>query len=377
LGGAFAERLSWRWAFYINLPVCALTFILLLIYLDVHNPRTRAVDGLKAIDWAGSVTMLAVTLMVLIGLNFGGTAFPWSSPKVIALLIVGSFMSLAFVVAEKKFARYPLIPLALFRDRSNLATLAVVFCHGMVFLGAEYYLPLYFQAAQLASPLRSGALVLPFVVSEALAGIATGVFMHQVGRYREPMWLGMTVLVAGFALFTTLGPLSSFATIVGFQVLAGAAAGLIFSPPIVAVQALMEQHDVAAATATLGFVRNVACAMSTVIGGVVFTNGIAEQKQRLMAVGLNATAVEAFSGRDAEANVLRIASIGDPRQRLAVQDAYAQSLRNCWIMYTCLAGVGVIASFFIRKAILSSEHVETKTGLRQKDEAENTRAERV
>jgi MFS family permease len=336
----------------------------------VHNPRTRAVDGLKAIDWAGSVTILAVTLLVLIGLNFGGAAFPWTSPKVIVLIVIGSAMAGAFVLVEKKVARYPLMPLAMFRDVSNVATLVVTFSHGIVFLGLEYYLPFYFQSAKLASPLRSGALVLPLTVCEALAGIATGVFMHQVGRYREPMWIGMIVLVLGTALLVTLGAETSIAHIIGFQVIAGFASGQIFSPPIVAVQTRVEQHDVATATATLGFIRNVACTIGTIIGGVVFTNGIIAQKQTLTAAGLNATAVETFSGHDAAANLLKIPLIGDHIQQLAVREAYARSLRSCWIMYACIAAVGVFASFFIKKANLSSEHVETKTGLREKDERE-------
>jgi len=132
LGGVFAQKLTWRYIFWINLPVSGSTFVLLLMFLDVHNPRTSFMDGIRAIDWLGSLSILAVTLMILLGLDFGGETFPWSSPKVICLLVFGSAMIIFFVFSEKKFARYPLMPLSLFKERTNVATLVVTACHGVV-----------------------------------------------------------------------------------------------------------------------------------------------------------------------------------------------------------------------------------------------------
>jgi len=132
VGGAFTELVSWRWNFWINLPICGTTFLLLLVFLDVHNPRTGAIEGLKAIDWFGILCVLSFVLMLLLGLNFGGAIFPWNSPTVICLIVFGCFMSVLFIFSEKKLARYPLMPLALFRERSNVGSLVVAFCQGMV-----------------------------------------------------------------------------------------------------------------------------------------------------------------------------------------------------------------------------------------------------
>lgn len=132
LGGTFTELASWRWNFYINLPICGLAFILLFFYLDVHNPRTNAMDGIKAIDWLGSLSILGLTLMLLLGLDFGGTVFPWSSPRVIVLMVVGCLMSLVFVLCEKRFAKYPVMPMQLFKNSSNIASLLVGAAHGFV-----------------------------------------------------------------------------------------------------------------------------------------------------------------------------------------------------------------------------------------------------
>jgi hypothetical protein len=116
----------------LNLPVSGSTFILLFLFLDVHNPKTAFMDGIRAIDWLGSLSILAVTLMILLGLDFGGETFPWSSPKVVCLLVFGVLMVGFFILSEKKLARYPLMPFKLFADRGNVATLVVTACHGMV-----------------------------------------------------------------------------------------------------------------------------------------------------------------------------------------------------------------------------------------------------
>lgn len=132
LGGVFSEKLSWRWIFWLNLPISGSIFVLLLLFLDVHNPKTGFMDGIKVIDWLGSLTILAVTLMILLGLDFGGETFPWSSPKVICLLVFGGLMIGFFIFSEKKLARYPLMPLSVFRGKGNVATMVVTACHGMV-----------------------------------------------------------------------------------------------------------------------------------------------------------------------------------------------------------------------------------------------------
>lgn len=132
LGGAFTQFLTWRWIFWINLPVTGLAFALLLFLLDVHNPKTKFKDGIKAVDWIGSVTIVAIMVMVLLGLNFGGVTYPWSSPKVICLVVVGSLLVVLFVVNEQRFARRPIMPIGMFRQRSNVACCIFGFVHNFV-----------------------------------------------------------------------------------------------------------------------------------------------------------------------------------------------------------------------------------------------------
>lgn len=131
LGGAFSQEATWRWCFYCNLPIAGTAFVLLVPFLDVHNPRTSVMDGIKAVDWFGCVSILGVTVMLLLGLDLGGSVYPWGSAKVICLIVFGALMILIFIYSEKKLAKYPVIPLSLFGTR-NIATVLVTFFHGLV-----------------------------------------------------------------------------------------------------------------------------------------------------------------------------------------------------------------------------------------------------
>ncbi|KAL8847572.1 MAG: hypothetical protein Q9221_007392 [Calogaya cf. arnoldii] len=366
LGGVLTQLVSWRWIFWVNLPCSALAFVLIILFLDVHNPKTPLIDGVKAIDWFGSISIIGLTVMLLLGLNFGGTTFPWDSPKVICLIVFGCLMSILFVYAEKRLARYPLIPLGLLKDQSCLMSLLVNFVHGFVFIAGEYYLPLYFQAVGEASPIRSGVLTLPFILSETVMGIMVGFLIHRTGRYIEIMWVGTFLMTLGFGLFIHLNATSSVGEIVAFLIVAGLGSGLLFEPPLIALQAHVSQDDTATATATFGFSLNMAMSISIVVGGVIFQNSMQNRGSTLRAAGLSTDIVHKFAGDDAAANVMIISTIADAAQKLAVKEAFAWSLRNMWILYTCVAFLGIVASAFIERRELSKEHVETKTGLIKK-----------
>jgi len=131
LGGVFAQKVTWRWCFYCNLPVAGAAFLLLALFLDVHNPKTPMLEGIKAIDWFGSISMVGLTVMLLLGLDLGGAFYPWNSASVVCLLVFGALMSLVFIYSEKKLAKYPVLPLSLFKG-TNIATLLVTFFHGLV-----------------------------------------------------------------------------------------------------------------------------------------------------------------------------------------------------------------------------------------------------
>jgi MFS family permease len=214
-----------------------------------------------------------------------------------------------------------------------------------------------------ASPIQSGLYLLPVTVLEALMGIVGGLVIHRTGRYQELIWIGMILMTLGIGLFINIGADTSLGRILAYEVITGIGAGLVFNPPLIAIQALVAQDDVATATAAQSFLRNLGMSVGLVVGGVIIQNGMSKRAGNLRAAGLSPALLSDFTGGDAAANVDQIGRIGVIGQRHAVQEAFAWSLQQMWIVMVVFTAVGLIASAFITKAVLSKEHVETKTGL--------------
>ena len=175
----------------------------------------------------------------------------------------------------------------------------------------------------------------------------------------------MFLTTIGFSLFIILSASSPLFLIIIFEVIAGLGVGLVFQPPLIALQSAVSNDDVAVATALFGFVRSLSTSVSTVIGDVVFQNEM-QSHQEALRVTLPDNIAELFSGDAAAANVNVIQTLSSV-QKSVVRNAFAQSLSTMWIMYACMAGIGLLLSFGIQKQTLSQEHVETKTGIEKSE----------
>lgn len=214
-----------RQCFYINLPLDGAALVIIAIFLDLKTPKTPLLEGLKAIDWLGALLVVGGVLMFLFGLEYGGVTYPWDSATVLCLIIIGVFTMGLFLINEWKFAKAPVMPLRLFKYRSNLACLGVCAVHGMVFISGSYYLPLYFQAARGATPLLSGVYILPQALSLSFASMATGIYIRKTGQYLPAIWFGMVFLVLGYGLFIDFDANSSWAKLIIYQIISGIGVG--------------------------------------------------------------------------------------------------------------------------------------------------------
>ncbi|CAO2656807.1 Nn.00g056100.m01.CDS01 [Neocucurbitaria sp. VM-36] len=378
VGGLFTQKVSWRWCFYINLPFDGVAFLIILFFLDIKTPKTPLRKGLKAVDWLGALTMVSGTIMLLLGLEFGGITHPWDSATVLCLIIFGAVTIGLFFLVEWRLAPYPLMPLDLFSKRSNLAALGVCFFHAFVFISGSYFLPLYFQAVLGATPILSGVYLLPTALSLSFLSAFTGIFIKKTGQYLPMIWFGMFMMTLGFGLFIDFDVNSPWAKIIVYQIITGIGVGPNFQAPLIALQSLVPKRDIATATATFGFTRNLGSAISVVIGSVIFNNEM-KLKQSQLASTLGPQTASSFGGGSAGANIGLIQSLSDDHKAVA-RKAFADSLSTMWILYVAFAVVGLVVSLLITRNKLDKEHEETKTGIEaekeKRAEREAERAER-
>lgn len=365
VGGVFTEKVSWRWCFWINLPLDGLSLILLVFFLKLETPKTPFLESVKAIDWVGGVTIVGGVIAFLYGFESAGVTHGWGSAFVLCLIIFGAVLIGLFFVAEWKLAKYPIMPVRLFRDPSNIAAYGVCFLFGFVFIAQSYYLPLYFQTVMGLSPILSGVTLFALVVPLSVTSIASGIYMRKTGRYQEVIWVSAGFFCLGAGLLIDLPAHTSWPRVIVYQVIAGIGTGPLFQGPLIALQSHLKGYDAAVGTATYGFIRNIATSMSVVLGGVVFQNELAK-KQGMLEQALGPDLAQQFAGSSfgATTNVLRTLP---PEEKEALDQAYASSLSIMWIFYVAFAALLIFVSFFITKVELSKEHEKTKTGVAEQE----------
>ncbi|KAI1381951.1 major facilitator superfamily domain-containing protein [Hypoxylon crocopeplum] len=330
LGGVFTTRLTWRWCFWINLPIGAVVFFVLLFFLNITTPHTPVLAGLKAIDWPGSLLIVGGALMILFGLESGGVTYPWSSTTIICLIVFGAVVVGIFLVNEWKFAANPIIPLRLFSSVSTAAAYGVFTSIFYVYIGLAYYLPLYSQSVLGANALTSGIYLLPLIVSCSLAAAFGGVFIQKTGKYVPLMYAAEVTLVLGAGLFLDLEFEQNLAKLFIFEIIAGVGVGLNIEAPILAAQAATTVRDTAAVIATMSFLRSLGTAISIVVSGVIFQNEMTAANPALVDQ-LGPELARQFNGDQASANVELIGTL-QPDQQVIVRRVYFESMRAVWIM---------------------------------------------
>lgn len=257
------------------------------------------------------------------------------------------------------------MPLRLFATTSNAANLIACFVHGTVFVAGTFYLPLYFQGVLGASALLSGVWLLPFAAAMALAATFTGIYISVTGRFLEPIWFGFVFLTLGFGLMIDLDVTRDWPKIIIYQILAGLGVGPNFQALMIGLQNGVSPQDIATATATFGFDRNLASSIGVVVGGVIFQNGV--QRNAGVLQSALGPAADFLLGGGAIASTESVNDLPQAQKEL-VRRVYQGAIRDIWIFAVAFSGVGLVVILAIRKSVLSRDHVEVKTGLDAEEE---------
>lgn len=335
LGGVFTTKATWRWCFYVNLPVAGCALFILYFTLKLHNPKTPVRQGLAAVDWLGSLTIVGGTLMFLFGLELAGGAYAWSSPTVICLIIFGVVVASLCILVEMYIAKFPLIPVRVFKNGRNIALLGLCACHGFVFISVSYYMPLYFQGVLGANALLSGVYVLPFTFVLGAMSAVAGFLIKKTGKYLPPIIGGFALMTLGYGLFIDLDSYANWPKIILFQIILGLGVGPNFQSPLIALQSSVQPREIASATGTYMFIRQLSTSISIVVGGVIFDNGMQSQYSTLVSE-LGEETAQLLTGSNAASSVSSVTALPEPSRSIA-QAAYWKALQRMFIFYVAFA----------------------------------------
>ena len=341
IGGFFVDNLSWRWVFYINLPIGIVALVVTSAVLPGRLSKTRHV-----IDYAGTALIGGSAVCLVLLTSLGGNTFAWNSFPIYLLGVLAVVLAVGFVLAERRAAE-PVIPPHLFANRVFTSSSVVGFAVGFSMFGALAYLPQYMQVVRGISPTVSGLRLLPLLVGLLLTSTGTGFLVSKWGRYKIFPVIGTALMTLGLFLLSRLGIHSGFWIVSLYLFILGVGIGASLQVLIIAVQNAVDYSDLGAATSGATFFRSIGGSFGTSVFGAIFSGVLAGD----IAAALHGVALPSGLSASAGASPAVLEQLP-----AAIRDGYvagyAQALHTVFLFATPIAAVGFILSLFLKEVPL-------------------------
>ncbi|MBL1100191.1 MDR family MFS transporter [Streptomyces coffeae] len=339
LGGLFVDQLSWRWVFYINLPVGILALVAIAAALHIPARRTP-----HTIDYLGTALIAAVAAALVLTTSLGGVTFGWGSWQIVGLAVIGVVLLFVFVRVEARAAE-PVLPLKLFHSRTFTLCAVISFVVGFAMFGSMTYLPTFLQVVQGVSPTVSGVHMLPMVVGMLLASTVSGHLVSVTGRYKVFPILGTAVTAVGLLLLHQLAETSGVVETSAYFFVFGSGLGLVMQVLVLIVQNSVGYADLGVATSGTTFFRSIGASFGVSVFGTIFANNLGPH------------IVDALSGQRLPAGVDIGTLTADPRaigrlssdQRAAVLHAYSVSITDVFLYAVPVVLIAFVLAWYLRE----------------------------
>ncbi|KAJ7485019.1 iron permease [Mycena galericulata] len=356
IGGALAST-QWRWLFYLNLPLSGIAFVLVSIFLRVRTPPGSMREKLARVDWIGNGIGISGITLAILGLTWAGSSYPWGSAHVLAPLIIGLVLIIAFMLYELRMPHElePTVPYDILSNRNSLSGYLSTFFHGITSISIIYYLPVYFQACFDATPIRSGVDMLATALVVAPFALIAGILVQVLNRYMPSNIAGWVLTIIGFGLLSLLTADSTVGQWVGYQFVAAAGTGMIFAATVFPILAPLSVARTAAALGFFAFCRAFAQTWGLTIASTILQNELAKN----LPVAFTSQFAAGFE--IAYAAIPTIHALPEPLKS-EVRAAFADSMRVVWRTMIGISGAGLLTCVLLTEVPMV-QHTDETYGL--------------
>jgi EmrB/QacA subfamily drug resistance transporter len=351
LGGFFTDQLSWRWIFYINVPIGIVALVVTTMVLPNTIARAK-----PTIDYLGFAVLAAAISCLVLFTTWGGAQFAWGSPVIVSLIAASLVLGGLFLIIERR-ASEPVIPLRLFANRTFNVAGAVSFIIGLAMFGSIIYLPLFLQLVSGASATNSGLLMLPLMGGLLVASMVSGQVISHTGRYKAFPIAGTAISALGMFLLSTMTASTPRGLASLWMVVLGVGIGLVMQVMVLVTQNSVGRSDLGVATATVSFLRSVGGSVGVAVFGALFTSGLT----RNLAENLPPAVTEKLAG--AGGGSLQAVAALTAGEQVAYKAAFADALTTVFAYAVPLVAVAFALTWLLREVPLAGRHHDaTDTG---------------